>query len=401
MIYTTQNWQRPTLSDNADISRRVADLLRAIETDGDAAITAAAEKFDGFAPEIITLQPFDSYGLTPELAAAIRTAAHRIERFARAQRAAFTDIEFEDEYGRYGHRAVPLERIAAYIPGGRFPLISTALMTLIPARVAGVAERVALSPSVNPALLAAASLAGATRFVRIGGAQAIAAAAFGSQWSPAVDMIVGPGNAYVAEAKAQLQTRVRIDTVAGPSEVLILADGNAPIRWLIEDAIAQSEHGPDALAVIVASDSEWLNCAEQALLANTDGAALFARQQIQLVLAPDSNDAAAFSNRFAPEHLMLCDASISPNQLNHYGALFIGARSPVALGDYLSGPNHTLPTAGAARRSSGLSVLDFLRVQTVQTIEKGLPLYQAAAVLADAEGLVHHAESLRLRTTVE
>ena len=398
MIYTTQNWQRPTLADNQDIRRRVSDLLRDIETRGDAAITAASETFDGFAPKIIELQPFEAYALAPALAASIRTAAHRIERFARAQRAALTDIEFEDEYGRYGHRAVPLERIAAYVPGGRFPLISTALMTLIPARVAGVSERIALSPSVNPALLAAASLAGATRFVRVGGAQAIAAAALGSQWAPAVDMIVGPGNAYVAEAKAQLQTRVRIDTVAGPSEVLILADSEAPVTWLIEDAIAQSEHGPDALAVIASCSDAWLQQAERALNANTDGAALLARQQIQLVLARDADEAATFSNRFAPEHLMLCDSAIAPSQLQHYGALFIGARSPVALGDYLSGPNHTLPTAGAARRSSGLSVLDFLRIQTQQTIVKGLPLYQAAAALADAEGLVHHAESLRLRS---
>ncbi len=397
MISTTQTWKRPTLADDNDIQRRVRDLLNSIQERGDSAIEAASLQFDDFAPQCIELKPFESYALAPALAEAIRTAARRIERFARAQRAALSDVEFEDEYGRYGHIAVPLERIAAYIPGGRFPLISTALMTLIPARVAGVRERIALSPSDHPAILAAASLAGATRFVRIGGAQAIAAAAFGSQWMPVVDMVVGPGNAYVAEAKAQLQTRVRIDTVAGPSEVLILADHNAPVRWLVEDAIAQSEHGPDALAVIVSTDSDWLQQAEQAILANRDGAALIARQQIQLVQAIDAADAAAFSNRFAPEHLMLCDEAILPAQLNNYGALFVGARSPVALGDYLSGPNHTLPTAGAARRSSGLSVLDFLRIQTVQSISKGMPLYQTAAVLADAEGLVHHAESLRLR----
>jgi histidinol dehydrogenase len=270
-------------------------------------------------------------------------------------------------------------------------------MTLIPARIAGVTERIAISPSDNPAILAAASLAGATGFVRIGGAQAIAAAGFGSHWLPQVDMIVGPGNAYVAQAKAQLQTRVRIDTVAGPSEVLILAGADAFVPWLMEDAIAQSEHGPDALAVLVSTDRQWLEQAQHALLGDTDAAKLFARQQIQLVLATDAADAVAFSNRFAPEHLMLCDTAISADQLRHYGALFIGAQSPVALGDYLSGPNHTLPTAGAARRSSGLSVLDFLRIQTVQQISAGRPLYQAAATLADAEGLLHHALSLRLR----
>lgn len=398
MIYTTTSWQRPQLTDDRAITQRVNELLQRIQSLGDAAIESASQQFDGFAPEVIELQAFEAYDLAPALADAIRTAAKRIERFARAQRAALTDIEFEDDYGRYAHQAVPLERIATYIPGGRYPLISTALMTLIPARVAGVAERIALSPSVNPALLAAASLAGATRLVRIGGAQAIAAAAFGSRWLPAVDMIVGPGNAYVAAAKAHVQTSVRIDTVAGPSEVLILADGDAPIDWLLEDAMAQGEHGPDALAVMVSSDRAWLEHIERALQNNPAGAILHARQQLQLVLAKDTADAVIFSNRFAPEHLMLCDETIDPALLTHYGALFIGAHSPVALGDYLSGPNHTLPTAGAARRSSGLSVLDFLRLQTVQQIHRGAPLYQAAAALADAEGLQHHATSLRLRT---
>jgi len=397
MITTTETWQRPDLSDGTDVKTRVSDILQDIAARGDTAITEASLRFDGFEPAVIALQPFDSYPLPHELADAIRIAAHRIERFACAQRAALTDIEFADDYGHYSHRALPLERVAAYIPGGRFPLISSALMTLIPARVAGVSERIALSPSEHPALLAAASLAGANRFIRIGGAQAIAAAAYGSRYCAPVDMIVGPGNAYVAQAKAQLQTRVGIDTMAGPSEVLILADDSAPLDWIALDCLAQSEHGPDALAILVSRSRRYLELAEQTICERSDGARLYGRQQIQLVLAENANDAAAFSNRFAPEHLMLCDSAISPAQLLHYGALFIGPQSPVALGDYLSGPNHTLPTTGAARRSGGLSPLDFLRIQTSQTIDNGPPLYQVAAVLADAEGLIHHAESLRRR----
>lgn len=397
MILNTSTWQRPTLADEHEIQTRVGAMLNDIRERGDIAITEYSERFDRFAPEIIELKPFVDYQLAPALAEAIKLAATRIERFAKKQRDSLTEMQFSDEFGEYGQRLVPIENMAAYIPGGRFPLISTALMTLIPARIAGCVSRVALSPSDHPALLAAASLAGATKFVRIGGAQAIAAAAYGCKWLSAVDMIVGPGNAYVTEAKAQLQSRVRIDTVAGPSEVLILADGKQNVAWLLEDAIAQAEHGPDALAVVASNDRQWLQMFEQSLQKNESARALAERQQIQLVFAETKADLIEFANRFGAEHLMLCHEGIGVETIRHAGAVFIGARSPVALGDYLSGPNHTLPTVASARRSSGLSVLDFLRVQTVQTIRNGSVLYQAAAEIAEAEGLQHHARSLRLR----
>jgi histidinol dehydrogenase len=397
MIHTTSNYSRTQFSESAEVPARVRELLQEISTRGDQAIEEASVRFDGFKPQVVSLRPFFDYPLSAELKKSIELAAGRIERFAQSQRDSLSNFEFSDEFGTYSQLVLPLEKMAAYIPGGRFPLISSALMTLIPARVAGVSSRTALSPSQHPALLAAASLAGATKFIHIGGAQAIACAAFGSSWCEAVDVIVGPGNAYVAEAKAQVQSRVRIDSIAGPSEVLILADERAPLAITVEDCIAQSEHGPDALAVLVSTSLSFLESAQVFLQQHSDGAALFSRGQIQLVHAASAQEAAEFSNRFAPEHLMLCDAAISVSHLKNYGALFVGTKSPVALGDYLSGPNHTLPTAGSARRSGGLSVLDFVSLKTTQTIREGAALYSAAAELADAEGLVHHAASLRMR----
>jgi histidinol dehydrogenase len=254
-----------------------------------------------------------------------------------------------------------------------------------------------MSPSTNEALLAAASLAGATHFLRVGGAQAIAAAAFGYDGFARCDMVVGPGNAYVAEAKSQLQNRVKIDTVAGPSEVLIVVDDNSYGDWIIEDALAQSEHGDDASAVIVAASQYALNTIQQRLEQIPNGAALLQRGQIQLVLAKNAQDLINFCNRYAPEHLQWCATSIAPQNLSHFGALFVGEQSPVALGDYLSGPNHTLPTMGSARRSAGLSVADFVRLQTRQTVHNATELYHHAAILAQAEGLLHHRDSLLKR----
>ncbi len=396
-IINARDWQRPALIDGDDIRQRVAGLLADIAQRGDTAIREYSERFDGCAPEVITLQPFADYQLPTALADALQLAAARIRRFAEFQRQALQSASFEDEYGRYGQVVTPVARMGAYIPGGRFPLLSTALMTLIPAAVAGCEHRIAVSPSTHPAVLAAASLAGATTFIRIGGAQAIGMLAYGSSFTAPVDVIVGPGNAYVAEAKSQLQNRVRIDTLAGPSELLILSDGNNAVDWLLNDGRAQAEHDPQALSVYVSRSREELHSAWAALQADARDRDLLERQQIQLVFAESIADSIALANRMAPEHLQLCDSGIANSALQNYGALFCGAHSPVALGDYLSGPNHTLPTLGAARRSGGLSVLDFLRVQTVQEISKGGALYEAAAVMADAEGLIWHARSLRCR----
>ncbi|MCW9015615.1 MAG: histidinol dehydrogenase, partial [Kangiellaceae bacterium] len=230
-IIRAVDWQRTALADDSRISESVTEILRRIEIEGDAAVDGYALEFDQCKPEKIPLKPFDEYQLDSELAKSIKLAAKRIEKFAEFQKQSLTSNYFEDEYGRFGQQVVPVERVGAYIPGGRFPLISSALMTLIPAKVAGCQQRIACSPSDNPAILAAASLAGATQFIKLGGVQAIGALTLGYSDIENVELIVGPGNAWVNEAKKQVQAKVKIDGLAGPSELLALCDRNQPIEW--------------------------------------------------------------------------------------------------------------------------------------------------------------------------
>jgi histidinol dehydrogenase len=398
LLIKPKEWQRPRL-DQQSVKQTVQQMLAHIQAKGDSAITHYSQQFDGFAPELIELKPFADYPLETELAKQITISAQRIRRFAEFQQQNLTDSQFSDEYGSYGQRFLPIEAMAAYIPAGRFPLISSALMTLIPAQVAGCSQRIAVSPATHPAVLAAASLAGATAFVKLGGAQAIAALAYGSQWQAGVDMIVGPGNAYVNQAKALLQQQVRIDTLAGPSELAILCDQQAPADWLVWDALAQAEHDPQALSVIISWQRQALEGIYQQLLKQSQCQQLIEQQQIVFIHCESPQQATEFSNELAPEHLMLCSPAITPTELKHYGSLFIGANSAVALGDYCTGPNHTLPTLGYARKKGGLSVADFLRIMTWQQINDHgrQQLGQTGVALAEAEGLSAHSQSLRIR----
>ena len=397
-ILTTADWRRP-LTEAAgsalDDARAILDRVRG----DDDALAAESERLDGFAPEVVELRPFEDYDLAPETSDAIRLAHKRVRRFAEMQRASYQDTEFEDETGRFGQRIVPVASVGAYVPGGRHPLVSSALMTLTPAEVAGVPVRVAVSPSDHPAVLAACSLAGATSFVRLGGAQAVGALAYGSGLHPAVDLIVGPGNAWVNAAKSLVQGTVGIDTLAGPSEVLVIADADADPEWLTWDLVAQAEHDPLAFSVLVSWDRATLDVVSAHLGDLPEAAEVIERGGIQLVLAQDPTDAVAFSDRMAPEHLHVHSDAIAPTDLTSYGSLFVGPESAVALGDYISGPNHTLPTGGYARVTGGLSVGAFLRVLTWQEVTPdGLRrIGPAAAHLADVEGLTAHARSVRVR----
>ncbi len=393
------DWQRPSTDEASgamDDARAILDRVRA---EGDSAITEYSERFDGAPPEAITLQPFEAYDLAPEASGAIRLAHERITRFAEMQRENYQDREFTDGTGTYGQRISPVTSVGAYIPGGRHPLVSTALMTLVPARVAGVHTRVAVSPSDDPAILAACSLAGATSFVRLGGAQAVGALAYGSGWTPKVDMIVGPGNAWVAAAKTLVQGVVGIDTVAGPSEVLVIAGPDANAEWLAWDLIAQAEHDPLAFSVLATWSEDLLARVRQRLSEIPEASGAIARGGIQLVLADDEAGAIAFSDRMGPEHLHVHSDTLTPEAFTSYGSLFLGAESTVALGDYVSGPNHTLPTGGYAAVKGGLSVGDFLRVLTWQRVTASgvRAIGPAAVALAEVEGLTGHAESVRQR----
>ena len=392
------DWQRPVLDDEGEVASLVAKILQDIRQQGDQKIDELSVQYDSFKPEVIPLKAFSDYQLEPKLKQAIEDAAARIERFCLFQKSQLTDQRFSDETGEYGFCYKPIERIGAYIPGGRFPLISTALMTLIPATLAGCQSRVACSPSAHPAILAAASLAGATQFIRLGGIQAIAALANGYQDIKPVDMIVGPGNQYVNQAKLLLQNKVSIDVAAGPSELLILADEDSNIEWLLADMLAQAEHDPDAISILVSRNEQWLEKVQRLAEKTNETKAIFTKQ-IVLLKADTSEQMIEFSDSYAPEHLLLSDNSIKPSDLNHYGSLFIGDNSAVAYGDYCSGPNHTLPTMGTARRSSGLSVLSFMKLQSLQSIHsQGRAILSTIGEqLAQAEQLNWHQHSMQIR----
>jgi len=257
-------------------------MLTRIESKGDEVIDEFAQQFDNTKPQIIALKPFADYKLDEALADSIQLAAKRIENFASFQKQSLQSQSFEDDFGTFGQVINPIERVGAYIPGGRFPLISTALMTLIPAKVAGSQVRIACSPSTNPALLAAASLAGATQFIQLGGVQAIAAMAYGYQQIAAVDLVVGPGNAWVNEAKKQIQSRIKIDGLAGPSELLAICDGTQPVEWLAYDALAQAEHDPLACSLIISDDKNWLEKMQNCLQQKSEFSELLSRKQVEL-----------------------------------------------------------------------------------------------------------------------
>lgn len=398
-IKKTSDYVRPALKDNQQVAETVAQILSDIKTEGDAAVDRWAQQIDGRKAGYVQLKPFDAYDLGEDLKASIQYAYQRIKNFCQFQAKHLNNDQFSDDIGEFGYKYQPIERIGAYIPGGQFPLISTALMTLTPAQVAGCPVRVACSPSDHPALLAAASLAGATEFLHLGGAQAIGALSFGYQNTSPVSLVVGPGNAYVNQAKAQIQGRTAIDTLAGPSELLIYANQVQHPEWLMLDALAQAEHDANAVSVVVSESEQLLENLYMALANHDDGKQLLAGENVVLLLSQNQDESVAFINDYAPEHLTVCDEDFDCSLLTNYGSLFIGENSAVAFGDYCAGPNHTLPTEGAAKFSGGLCVHQFLKVQSTQRISDAgrTELAKHAATLAEAEGLVYHQKSAVVR----
>jgi len=394
------DWKRSSLDSDSALTEKVSIILSEIKISGDKKIDFYAQKFDKQKVNILELKYFNEYDLNESLARSIKIAATRIEKFAQFQKdSGAQSNSFSDDCGEYGQCVIPIERIGAYIPGGRFPLISTALMTLIPARVAKCPIRIACSPSNHPALLAAASLAGATKFIHIGGVQAIAALVYGYAGEKPVDLVVGPGNAWVNEAKSQIQGKTKIDGLAGPSELLALCDGEQNVEYLALDALAQSEHDPLACSIIVSDNLAWLNYLEEHLNKNSNTKVILENNQIELLLASSQNEMLEFSNRYAPEHLMLCHKKIDEQDLVNYGSLFIGENSAVAFGDYIAGPNHTLPTLANARQYGGLSVSSFQKIVTTQVITDlgKSALADSAMPIAEAEGLKFHYQSMKVR----
>ena len=384
------------------VARRVARIVARIRRDGDAALDAFARRFDGLEGDMEV--PADEMRraaakLEPRVRAAIRAAARHIERVARRQLPAGWTIAPAPGV-RVTQRVVPLDRVGCYVPGGRYPLPSSLLMTAVPARVAGVREIVAVCPRVDATVMAAALEAGVTRLLRVGGAHAVAALAYGTRRVPRVDKIVGPGNAYVAAAKALVAADCAIDFFAGPSEIAIVSTRGRP-AWIAADLIAQAEHDPDARAVLFTPSRRLARSVVAQIRRRMPASGPASRALARnggIVVTGSETAAIALCQRMAPEHVV-CDSQGVARQLTRAGTVFVGPYSAQAAGDYATGSNHVLPTSGAAAGRGGLSAADFVRVSTVQQLTAaGLRgIAPAVIALAEAEGLQAHADSIRVR----
>jgi len=388
----------------------VREIFDAVKAEGDKAVRHYAEKFDKVCPENLEVSKSEiaaAYGsVDAETLAAIKKAAANIEKFARLQLASSKDFETQNDGVTLGQKTIPLESVGCYVPGGRYPLPSTALMTVIPAKVAGVKNIVVCSPKIAAATIVAADIAGATRIFSIGGIQAIAAMVFGTQSVPAVDKIVGPGNKYVAAAKKKAFGAVGIDFIAGPSEVMVIADDSADAALVAADLLAQAEHDPLARSDLVTDSAEFAKKVEAEVAVQLEALSTkeVASQSIAngtIVIVDSIMDAIIVANKLAPEHLELqvTDANAMLPSLKNYGSLFIGKYCAEVFGDYSSGTNHSLPTSGAARYTGGLSVREFVKVVTYQRADKkpSAEMIGAAVVLAKKEGLAGHENAARLR----
>ena len=393
----------------------VAEILEAVRSGGDRALLELSERFDGLRPDPLRIPEErleEAWRTTPaELQDALDLAHGRVLAFHQAQRPA--DLALDGPHGeRLGRRWRPVERAGLYVPGGRAAYPSTVLMNAIPALVAGVERLVMVTPpgpggEPSAIVLAAAHRAGVREVYRVGGAQAIAALAWGTETIPKVDVISGPGNLWVTLAKKAVYGRVGIDSLAGPSEVLVIADATARPEQVAADLMAQAEHDPLAAAILITT-SEALAAAVpaaiEAQLHNHPRAAI-TRAALhdwgRIVVADDLAEAARLSDTFAPEHLELLveDPEALAERIHHAGAIFLGPWTPEAVGDYLAGPNHTLPTSGTARFAGALSVETFLRHTSLIRFNRAALDATAAAVitLAESEGLHSHAESVRRR----
>jgi histidinol dehydrogenase len=390
----------------AEAEAVVAPILAAVRRRGDAALMGCARKFDGLTRKSVRVPEKEllaaRQNLTPEFVRAVATAADSVRAFARRQMPAEWMREMKPGL-RLGQIVRPLDTVAAYIPSGRYPLPSTIVMTVIPAQVAGVPHICVASPRPVTEVFGTAALLGVANVFEMGGAQAIAAFAFGTRTVPKADRIVGPGNIYVAAAKKLLAGEVGIDFVAGPTEILIIAQDGDP-RHLAADMLAQAEHDVDASAVLLTTSRKLAAAVAREVerqLQDLPTAAVAGKaiaKNSAIIVALSLDEAVDLANRFAPEHLSIPDDSLLA-RIQHAGSVFIGPFSPEAAGDYASGPNHVLPTGGAARQRGGLSVADFLKVISVQQLNEAAlkRLAPAITTLARAEGLEAHARSVEVR----
>ncbi|HMH65611.1 MAG TPA: histidinol dehydrogenase [Rhizomicrobium sp.] len=397
-----------------DVAAVVRGIIADVRARGDAALVELTNKFDkaGITKETLklTAAEIDGAPVSKEQLSAIETAASRIESYHRRQ--VPEDMRFTDDTGALlGWRWTSVDSVGLYVPGGTASYPSSVLMNAIPAKVAGVARIVMVTPAsggkINPLVLAAARRAGVTDIYRIGGAQAVAALAYGTESIRAVDKIVGPGNAYVAAAKREVFGQVGIDSIAGPSEILVIADGANDPEWIAADLLSQAEHDVSSQSILITDDvgfADKVAAAAERQIATLPRKAIAAKSWADngaIIVVAKLDDAAPLADAIAPEHLEIAtaDPEILLTKVRHAGAIFLGRHTPEAMGDYIAGPNHVLPTSRTARFSSGLSVLDFMKRTTLL----GLDARSMAAIgpdaltLAEAEGLEAHARSIAAR----
>jgi histidinol dehydrogenase len=411
------HWSSDT---DAAIEQRVGDILTDVQQRGDAAVLDYTERFDGLRADTVSALELTQAELKAAFDAiptaqrhALEFAASRVRSYHEAQKQACGQSwSYRDAEGTLlGQKVTPLDRVGIYVPGGKAAYPSSVLMNAIPAHVAGVQEIIMVVPAPqgvkNPLVLAAAYVAGVSRAFTVGGAQAVAALAYGTASIPAVNKITGPGNAYVAAAKRRVFGTVGIDMIAGPSEILVLADGSTPADWVAMDLFSQAEHDELAQSILLCPDAAYIDQVQAAidrLLPQMPRAQIIAKSLTgrgALVLTRGMEEACALSNRIAPEHLEV--SSADPQRweplLRHAGAIFLGAYTSESLGDYCAGPNHVLPTSGTARFSSPLGVYDFQKRSSLieVSVAGARMLGPVAAVLAYGEGLQAHARAAEMR----
>jgi histidinol dehydrogenase len=400
----------------SDVSDKVAAIIARVREEGDAALIDLTATYDGLdlAKSSIKITPAEIAGARTKVdaktLAALKLAHDRILNHHRRQLP--KDDRYKDSQGvELGHRWTPVSSVGLYVPGGTASYPSSVLMNAVPAKVAGVPRVVMVVPAskgeLNPLVLVAAELAGVSEIYRVGGAQAIAALAYGTQSIPQVAKIVGPGNAYVAAAKRQVFGQVGIDMVAGPSEVVVIADKDNDPAWIASDLLAQAEHDEAAQAILITDDADFARAvedaveAELAVLPRAATASASWSDYGVVILVESLDDAPAITDRLAPEHLEIAirDADALAARVHDAGAIFIGRYTPEVIGDYVAGTNHVLPTARSARFASGLSVLDFIKRTSILKLdaESLAALGPAAMVLAEAEGLDAHRRSVAIR----
>ncbi|OUR90411.1 histidinol dehydrogenase [Cycloclasticus sp. 44_32_T64] len=401
---------------DASISQTVSSIIEAVRQQGDSALLSYTQQFDQWSESsddlLLSREQLEPAWkqLPEEQSRALTTAADRIRAYAEHQK--MQSWDFVDEFGNtLGQKVTPLERVGVYVPGGKAAYPSSVLMNVIPAKVAGVAEIVMVTPTpkgeLNQLVLAAAFLAGVDKVIRVGGAQAVAALAYGTEVVPAVDKIVGPGNIFVATAKKQVFGQVGIDMVAGPSEILIICDGKTNPDWIAMDLFSQAEHDENAQSILISLDAGFIDAVKKSMdrllstmeRSNVIKASLESRGGF--IYAATSEQAIEIANKIAPEHLELSvdNAEAWVSQIKHAGAIFMGRYTPEALGDYCAGPNHVLPTSGTARFSSPLGVYDFQkRSSIINCSQSGASdLSATASILARGEALTAHARSAEYR----